>query len=69
MAPVVLIGRIIKNGNSLTFVIPRELLTEMGWNRDDRLAIRRHGNSIVAERIPLEKLALLRKPEQVQDAQ
>lgn len=69
MADGASITRIARNGNSFYFALPTDLMRDLGWSRYDRLAIRRHANTLVVERIPLEQLALIRKPEDTNHAE
>lgn len=63
------LSRVHRFGTSCAVIIPQRLLRFLCWKRGDRLALRLHGDRILIERIPLERLALLRKPEEVEDAQ
>ena len=69
MAAAVWVGRLCKNGSGTGLALSPEILQEMRWGRNDRVAIRRHQNTLIIERIPLEQLALLRRPAEAQDGQ
>lgn len=63
------LSRLHQFGNSLAVVVPQRLLRVLCWKRGDRLCLRVIGDRVLIERIPMERLALLRKPAEVKDAQ
>ena len=63
------ISRIIRDGNSHYLAIPTNILAALGLRQRDRVALRISEQKLVVERVPLERLALLRQPETHPDAQ
>jgi antitoxin component of MazEF toxin-antitoxin module len=58
------IGRVVHNGTSVGINLPRDILAQLTWNKGDRIALRCYNGKLVAERIPLEQIALLRASEE-----
>jgi antitoxin component of MazEF toxin-antitoxin module len=52
-----------KHGNSLCIVLRRDVREQIPWRRDDVLAVRVAGEKLIIERIPLERMAILRTGE------
>jgi len=44
---------------SLCIRIPRAEMRRLGWRREDIVALRLYGTKLVAERVPLEPLAIM----------
>lgn len=62
MAAVVT-SRTKRIGSSMFLLLPKALLSEMSWRDRDTIAIRLCGEKLTAERVPLEKLAIIRTGE------
>jgi len=63
------LGRIQRTGASFCMIIPRAVCAALGWVFGDRVAIRQIGDVMVIERIPMERLALLRHRSESQHVQ
>jgi len=63
------LGRIQRTGSSFCMIIPRVLCASLGWVFGDRVAIRQIGEVMVIERVPMERLALLRHRNESQHVQ
>ena len=57
------IGRIRTQGRAVYLLLPKNLLERMVWREGDHIALREAGEKLVCERVPLEKLAILRTGE------
>ena len=51
--------RLRKFGNTQAVVIPKHAIEALGWPLDSTIAIRRAGDKLICERIPLEKFSKL----------
>lgn len=56
------LAKLLKNGNSEAVTIPKQILAALQWRRGDVIALRLAGEKLILERVPLEKLAILRGP-------
>lgn len=54
------IGRIRTQGRAVYLLLPKSLLERLVWREGDHIALREAGDKLVCERVPLEKLAILR---------
>jgi hypothetical protein len=57
------IGRIINVKRAMYLLLPKKLMDEITWRVGDRVALRPAGDKLICERVPLEKLAILRTGE------
>jgi antitoxin component of MazEF toxin-antitoxin module len=60
---VVSISRIRKQSRALTVAIPCETLKQLCWKVGDAIAFRVAGEKCVMERLPLERMAVIRTGE------
>lgn len=52
--------RLFNQGNSTYSLWPKVILKETGLNTGDTLVIRAAGTKVIIERVPMEKMAILR---------
>lgn len=55
-----ILSKIIKQGNTHYMLLPASLFERLTWRAGDAVCIREAGEKLVIERIPLDKLAIIR---------
>ena len=64
---LVKLTRVHPHGNGRCVLLTKAILDDIGWQNADSIAVRRAGDKLVLERIPLDSFAKLRTGEPAAD--